>query len=219
MAISAKFHKDRRSAPAVLLCALLLVGVGAACSPNGEGAAEARELDARPSPTTAPSARDEGEASAAGEAGSGSPDEMGGETPDEVEGEAAAPRYPPAGHAWVVFSGADTVLAEVAATADERSQGLMYRDDVPDGTGMLFVFQDNQPRSFWMANTYVPLDIAYMDPSYRIVDIVAMEALDTNNYPSSAPAMFGLEVRRGWFAEHGISVGDQAEIVFGVQGR
>lgn len=125
---------------------------------------------------------------------------------------------PPAGYAWVIF-GADTVVAEVAATADERAQGLMYRDEVPDGTGMLFVFQDNQPRSFWMANTYVALDIAYMDPSYRIVDIIAMEPLVTDPYPSDAPAMFALEVRQGWFQEQGIAVGTQANIVFGVQGR
>ena len=126
--------------------------------------------------------------------------------------------YPPAGYAWVIF-GADTVVAEVAATADERAEGLMYRDEVPDGTGMLFVFQDNQPRSFWMANTYVPLDIAYMNASYRIVDIIAMEPLVTDSYPSSAPSMFALEVRQGWFAEQGIAVGAQAAIVFGVQGR
>jgi uncharacterized protein len=125
---------------------------------------------------------------------------------------------PPAGRAWVIF-GADTVVAEVAATPDERALGLMYRDEVPDGTGMLFVFPDSRPRSFWMANTYVPLDIAYMDPSYRIVDIVAMEPLVTDSYPSSAPAMFGLEVRQGWFGEHSIAVGARAEIVFGVQGR
>jgi len=125
---------------------------------------------------------------------------------------------PPAGHAWVIF-GADTVIAEVAATADERADGLMYRDAVPDGTGMLFVFEDSQPRSFWMANTYVALDIGFMDPSYRIVDIIAMEPLVTDSYPSSAPAMFGLEVRQGWFSEHGIAVGGQAEIVFGIQRR
>ena len=126
--------------------------------------------------------------------------------------------YPPAGYAWVIF-GADTVIAEVAATADERAEGLMYRDDVPDGTGMLFVFQDNQPRAFWMANTYVPLDIAYMNPSYRIVDIIAMDPLVTDSYPSSQPSMFALEVRQGWFAENGIAVGATANIVFGVQGR
>ncbi|MEM7417814.1 MAG: DUF192 domain-containing protein [Gemmatimonadota bacterium] len=126
--------------------------------------------------------------------------------------------FPPAGYAWVIM-GADTVLAEVAATPDERAEGLMYREAVPDGTGMLFVFQDNQPRAFWMANTYVALDIAYMDPSYRIVDIIAMEPLVEESYPSDAPAMFALEVRQGWFEEQGITVGTRADIVFGVQGR
>jgi hypothetical protein len=125
---------------------------------------------------------------------------------------------PPAGYAWVIF-GVDTVLAEVAATPEERADGLMYRDEVLDGTGMLFVFEDSRPRSFWMANTYVALDIAYMDPSYRIVDIIAMEPLVTDSYPSNAPAMFGLEVRQGWFAEQDIGIGNQAEIVFGIQGR
>ena len=129
-----------------------------------------------------------------------------------------AEALPPAGYAWVIF-GADTVLAEVAATAEERAEGLMYRDEVPDGTGMLFVFQDTQIRSFWMANTYVPLDVAYMDPSYRIVDIIAMEPLDTSSKPSRAPAMFALEVRQGWFGEQGIEIGAQADIVFGVRGR
>ena len=136
-----------------------------------------------------------------------------------VNSETLEPRpLPPAGYAWVIF-GADTVVAEVAATPDERAQGLMYRDNVPDGTGMLFVFQDSQPRSFWMANTYVPLDIAYMNPSYRIVDIIAMEPLVTDSYPSDAPAMFALEVRQNWFAEQDITVGSQASIVFGVQRR
>ena len=84
---------------------------------------------------------------------------------------------------------------------------------------MLFVFQDSQPRAFWMANTYVALDIAYMNPSYRVVDIIAMEPLITESYPSNAPAMFALEVRQGWFADQGITVGAQAQVVFGVQGR
>ncbi|MDZ7781282.1 MAG: DUF192 domain-containing protein [Gemmatimonadota bacterium] len=126
----------------------------------------------------------------------------------------AAGGRPPAGRAWVIF-GADTVVAEIAATEEERSEGLMYREEVPDGTGMLFVFQNNDVRAFWMANTYVPLDIAYMDPSYRIVDIVQMEPMVTETYPSNAPAMFALEVRQGWFEERGIGEGDQAEIVFG----
>ncbi len=124
---------------------------------------------------------------------------------------------PGPGYAWVIF-GADTVVAEVAATAPERERGLMYREAVPDGTGMLFVFEDNRERAFWMANTYVPLDVAYMDPGYRIVDIVPMEPMVTETYPSSAPAMFALEVRQGWFEEQGIGEGAQAQVVFGPGG-
>jgi uncharacterized membrane protein (UPF0127 family) len=125
---------------------------------------------------------------------------------------------PPAGHAWIIF-GADTVLAEVAATPDERAEGLMYRDAVPDGTGMLFVFPDVAVRGFWMQNTYVPLDLAFMDPSFNIVDIVQMQPLDTATHDSRAPFMYGLEVRQGWLSEHGIEVGARAEVVFGVQSR
>lgn len=139
-------------------------------------------------------------------------------TATATAGEEVRRAFPPAGHAWVIM-GADTVVAEVASTADERAEGLMYREEVPDGTGMLFVFQDSQPRAFWMANTYVALDIAYMDPSYRIVDIIQMEPLITESYPSNAPAMFALEVRQGWFEENEIGVGTQTQIVFGVQGR
>ena len=124
-------------------------------------------------------------------------------------------QMPPAGHAWVIFA-ADTVVAEIAATPDERSEGLMYREEVPDGTGILFVFEQASIQGFWMANTYVALDIAYMDPSYTVVDILQMKALDTNTYPSTRPAQFALEVREGWFAEHDIRVGAQPQIVFGV---
>jgi uncharacterized membrane protein (UPF0127 family) len=126
------------------------------------------------------------------------------------------PARPEPGTAWVVF-GTDTVVAEVARSADERAEGLMYRDEVPDGTGMLFVFTDSKVRSFWMQNTYVPLDIAYMDASFTVVDIQQMEAQTTDPHESAAPAMFALEVRRGWLEEHGIGVGDRASVEFGLQ--
>jgi uncharacterized protein len=149
---------------------------------------------------------------ACGRADDASPGKEGGTLMAAAAPEAEA--APPAGSAWVIF-GADTVVAEVASTNEEREKGLMYRDAVPDGTGMLFVFPDNQVRSFWMANTYVPLDLAYMDPSFKIVDIVQMAPLVTDTYPSDAPAMYALEVRQGWLAAHGIEVGAQANVVFG----
>ena len=189
MVLRELFHKARRPKSHAVFGLLLLFVATSACT----------QADAVPAGTS------ESETEAAPASGSAA------ETSDSGA-------YPPAGYAWVIF-GADTVVAEVAATAEARAEGLMYRDDVPDGTGMLFVFQDNQPRSFWMANTYVPLDIAYMNPSYQIVDIIAMEPLVTDSYPSSQPSMFALEVRQGWFAEKGIAVGTTANIVFGVQGR
>jgi uncharacterized membrane protein (UPF0127 family) len=115
--------------------------------------------------------------------------------------------------ALIVF-GADTVLAEVMDTPAERSGGLQFRDDVPDGTGMLFVFQSEAPRSFWMKDTYVALDIAYLDVNFRIVDIQQMEPQTEELHSSAAPAMFALEVRKGWFAEQGIEVGARATVVF-----
>lgn len=123
-------------------------------------------------------------------------------------------RLPPAGEAWVIF-GADTVRAEVARTPEQRERGLMYRESLNPGQGMLFVFPDAQIRSFWMRNTFIPLDIAYLDESLRIVDIQAMEPEDENTYPSSRPAMFALEVPRGWFDQTGIGVGAEAMVVFG----
>jgi len=123
---------------------------------------------------------------------------------------------PGPGQAWVIF-GADTVVAEVARTPAERQHGLMDRDQVPEGTGMLFVFENEAIRSFWMKDTHVPLDIAYLNSDLRIVTILQMEPLVMSTYDSTAPAMFALEVRQGWFAEQGIEAGGQVELVFGRQ--
>lgn len=120
----------------------------------------------------------------------------------------------PAGRALVIF-GSDTVVAEVARTDAERERGLMYRNEVPAGTGMLFVFPDAQERSFWMENTYVPLDVAFFDPSLAIVDIQQMEPETTAYHDSKAPAMYALEVPKGWFAAHRIGIGARAKLVVG----
>jgi uncharacterized membrane protein (UPF0127 family) len=114
-----------------------------------------------------------------------------------------------------VIFGADTVRAEVASTPEAREQGLMGRLEVPAGTGMLFVFPDHELRSFWMKDTFVSLDIAFFDAAFQVVDIKQMEAEDTNLTDAEAPSSFALEVMQGWLAEHGVEVGDTAQIVFG----
>jgi len=121
---------------------------------------------------------------------------------------------PAPGAAWVIFD-QDTVHAEVASTAAAREKGLMDRDEVPAGTGMLFVFPDSEFRSFWMKNTYVSLDIAFFNESYEIVDIKQMTALDETLVDSEAAANFALEVALGWLSANGIEQGDTAKIVFG----
>lgn len=143
-------------------------------------------------------------------------DSVGRSAPVTQDRSSTAPRapVPPAGTAWVIF-GADTVKAEVANTSELRSRGLMYRDQIPEGTGMLFVFEDSQVRSFWMQNTYVALDIAFMDAQLQVVDIQQMEPRTEDFHDSRAPAMFALEVPEGWFAAHRIGIGARAQVVFG----
>ena len=131
-----------------------------------------------------------------------------------AEAAAAQLVLPAPGMAWVIF-GTDTVLAEVAGTPELREKGLMDRGEVPDGTGMLFVFTRSEERSFWMRDTHVPLDIAFFDDTNTIAGIKQMEALDETLTDSDIATALVLEVRQGWFAEQGIAVGATAEVVFG----
>jgi uncharacterized membrane protein (UPF0127 family) len=132
----------------------------------------------------------------------------------EAPGTGGDVALPPPATAWVIF-GADTVVAEVARTREERNQGLMYRESLGEDAGMLFIFPDNSVRSFWMQNTYIALDIAFMAPDFRIVDIQQMEPMTTDSHTSRGPAMYALEVNQGWFEAHGVEVGDTPEVVFG----
>jgi uncharacterized protein len=123
---------------------------------------------------------------------------------------------PPRGSAWVIF-GADTVRAEVAATTQQRERGLMGRTELPEGTGMLFVFEDFEVRRFWMRNTPIPLDIGFLDQRQVLFDVQAMNPFDEELTESTGPAMFALEVPQGWFASKGILPGTQARVVFGLR--
>jgi len=140
----------------------------------------------------------------------------GAARPGDVSANSVAVAQPAT--ALIVF-GNDTILAEVADTPAERSEGLMNRSAVPDGTGMLFVFGFEASRSFWMKDTYVALDIAYIDVNFTIVSIHQMEPESEDLHSSTGPAMFALEVRQGWFQEHGIEVGDHGDVTFDPPGR
>jgi uncharacterized membrane protein (UPF0127 family) len=114
-----------------------------------------------------------------------------------------------------VIFGADTVVAEVARTTEEKERGLMFRDELPDGTGMLFLFDDEEIQSLWMQNVHFSIDVAFLDASMRVVDIQQLEAETTDIHSSARRAMFCLELPLGWLAAHGVAVGDVAQIVLG----
>lgn len=99
---------------------------------------------------------------------------------------------------------------EIADDDDKRERGLMYRRQMELGQGMLFIFPDEDLRSFWMRNTYLPLDILYLDAQKKIVRIHENVAtLNERSIPSDFPAKYVVEVNAGFCALHGIRTGDQ----------
>jgi uncharacterized protein len=101
-----------------------------------------------------------------------------------------------------------SLYAEVADTPQASENGLMFRDSLPDDRGMLFIFEQPKTASFWMRNTKIPLSIAYVDSTGKILEIESMKPLDETVVPSvSDQVAYALEVNQGWFARHGIAPG------------
>jgi len=102
------------------------------------------------------------------------------------------------------------LLVEVADTPELRSRGLMHRQSLGKNEGMLFVFKNSGYRGFWMKNTSIPLNIAFINEEGYIDQINAMTPFDeTTIHESSQPCRYTLEVNKGWFERHGITQGDQ----------
>jgi uncharacterized membrane protein (UPF0127 family) len=101
------------------------------------------------------------------------------------------------------------LTVELAATPAARSCGLSRREDLPQNQGMLFIFPESRPQTFWMKDTQIPLSIAFLDDSGKIINIQDMAPMQTDVlYPSSGPAKYALEVNQGWFKRHEIEVGN-----------
>jgi uncharacterized membrane protein (UPF0127 family) len=98
----------------------------------------------------------------------------------------------------------------LAETAEQHRLGLMNvtQDELPDDWGMLFVFSDDRVRYFWMRNTLIPLDIAYIDRHGRVVKTHTMPPLTLQNFSSEQPARYALEINAGLCTELGIDEGD-----------
>ena len=100
------------------------------------------------------------------------------------------------------------VKAEIAEKAEDRNHGFMERKVIPDGTGMLFIFERDQILSFWMHNTPHPLSIAYIDSKGKIRNIYDMNPYSRDSILSTVSVRYALEVPQGWFKKNGITEGD-----------
>lgn len=117
---------------------------------------------------------------------------------------------PPSGEPYngpaAVLPDGSTVRIEVATDDDTRAQGLMFRDRVPEGTGMLFVFAQSGEYPFWMKNTLVPLDMIWIDEQRRVVhvepDVRPCRADPCPSYPPHVVAKYVLELGAGQAAKH-----------------
>jgi len=105
-----------------------------------------------------------------------------------------------------------TVKAELAVTAEEQQTGYMFRKDIPEGTGMLFIFEKEQFLYFYMKNTPTPLSIAYIDSDGTIRDIFDMQPFNLETIASTTQVRYALEVPQGWFKKEGIKPGDRLKI-------
>lgn len=121
--------------------------------------------------------------------------------------------------ATVVFQSASGaapvhVRVELARTPEEQMRGLMYRRSLEPDAGMLFLFDRAEPRRFWMRNTYIPLDMIFLDASRVVVSIEENTVpLDETGRGPDQPAQFVVEVAGGYARSHGISVGSRAQFL------
>lgn len=111
------------------------------------------------------------------------------------------------------YGGKHLVDVEVAANELARTRGLMWRKELPEGQGMLFVFQNEEPHSFWMRNTLIPLDMIFIDAEGEIVGIVhRAEPKTLVSRRVDADSKYVLEVPGGWAEQKAVREGSKVEL-------
>ena len=108
-----------------------------------------------------------------------------------------------------ITAGMYLISAQVAATPEQRATGLMFRQQMPPGEGMLFAFEQPAQQCFWMKNTLLPLTAAFVADDGTIVNLVDMKPLSTESHCSSKPVRYVLEMNQGWFAKKGLKAGSK----------
>ncbi|WP_295548219.1 DUF192 domain-containing protein [uncultured Pseudacidovorax sp.] len=106
-----------------------------------------------------------------------------------------------------ITAGMYRIDAQVASTPQQRQVGLMFRENLPQQEGMLFVFEQPAVQCFWMKNTLVPLTAAFVTDDGRIVNLADMQPQTTDSHCSEAPVRYVLEMNQGWFAKKGLRKG------------
>ena len=104
-------------------------------------------------------------------------------------------------------AGMHVVRAELAADFSTRMQGLMYRESLGPNAGMLFIFDETTTHCMWMKNTLIPLSVAFIDERGTIVSISDMQPHSEQTHCAAKPALYALEMTKGWFAQRGIKAG------------
>jgi uncharacterized membrane protein (UPF0127 family) len=104
-------------------------------------------------------------------------------------------------------AGMHLIRAEVADSMGSRMEGLMHRTSMPEGSGMVFVFEENAIHCMWMKNTLIPLSVAFIDQSGAIINIADMRPHSEQSHCAARPARYALEMNKGWFAQRGIKPG------------
>jgi uncharacterized membrane protein (UPF0127 family) len=110
-----------------------------------------------------------------------------------------------------------TLTVEVARTPAQHARGLMYRVWMAEDAGMLFVFQRDSRQGFWMANTYIALDIAYIGRDGTVQEIRKGVPLSQAVLTPGEPYRYVLEVNEGWFERHGMGVGAKVVLPDGLR--
>ena len=104
-------------------------------------------------------------------------------------------------------AGMHRIDAQVAITPQQRQTGLMYRKEMPQHEGMLFVFEQPAQQCFWMKNTLLPLTAAFVDDDGTVVNLADMKPQTLDSHCSAKPVRYVLEMNQGWFAQKGIKAG------------
>lgn len=106
-----------------------------------------------------------------------------------------------------ITAGMYLIDTQVAATPEQRATGLMFRQQLPQGEGMLFIFEQASEQCFWMKNTLLPLTAAFVADDGTIVNLVDMKPQTTESHCSEKPVRYVLEMNQGWFTKKGIKAG------------